>query len=156
MSQTISVKCCPKNIWIHHASQAAKICSNYYLSFKWIDHFESHKTTCFVLDSGMDEQCVPSAFVCLSPALSNNETEAMITHSTPFYSGKQYSIIGASHLLLSPACDEIIAEDPNVDSSSPEKTFIQRLAFIKTPPKKTENFRNVMGKYNRVLDEVLA
>ena len=104
----------------------------------------------------MDEQCVPSAFSCLSPALSNNETEAIITHSTPFYSDTQYSIIGASHLLLSPACDEIIAEDPNVDSSSPEKTFIQRLAFIKTPPKKTENFRNVMGKYNRVLDEVLA
>ena len=97
----------------------------------------------------MDEQCVPSAFVCLSPALSNNETEAIITHSTPFCSDKQYSIIGVSHLLLSPACDEIIAEDPNVDSSSPEKTFIQRLAFIKTPPpqkKKTRKLQKCYGK----------
>ena len=94
----------------------------------------------------MDEQCVPSAFSCLSPALSNNETETIITHSTPFYSDTQYSIIGASHLLLSPACDEIIAEDPNVDTSSPEKTFIQRLAFIKTHTKKSRKLQKCYGK----------
>lgn len=74
------------------ASQAAKFCSSCHLSFKRIDHFESQKTTCVVLDSGADEQFVRS-FSCLSPTPSNNKTKTIIIHLTPFYSDTQDSII---------------------------------------------------------------
>ena len=103
MQRKMQTKCslCPKEFKFkflvkkrknQHASQAAKICSSCHLSFKRIDHFESQKTTCVVLDSGADEQFVRS-FSCLSPTPSNNKTKTIIIHLTPFYSDTQDSII---------------------------------------------------------------
>ena len=76
MQRKMQTKCslCPKEFKFkflvkkrknQHASQAAKICSSCHLSFKRIDHFESQKTTCVVLDSGAGEQFAHS-FSCLS------------------------------------------------------------------------------------------
>ena len=76
MQRKMQTKCslCPKEFKFkflvkkrknQHASQAAKICSSCHLSFKRIDHFESQKTTCVVLDSGAGEQFARSFLVYL-------------------------------------------------------------------------------------------